>query len=86
MNFYLFFYFLAGVIQDFFFTLNLRLTAKEKALPAATFAFLETIITMIVLYQILTKLDKEGSIVAIIFYALGIGLGSFIAIKFKKDL
>lgn len=83
MSYYLILYFIAGVVQDFFFTLNMKFTAREKALPAGIFAFLEIIITFLVLYNILTNLDKERSVMAIIIYALGIGIGSFLGVKFK---
>jgi len=42
-------------------------------LGASLFSFLTTIISFIVLYNILTKLDQEHSLIAIVIYSLGIG-------------
>lgn len=74
-------YFFAGVIQDFLATLNLRFTAKDKVVLAAISAFLTQVVTMVVLYNILTRLDAEKSIVAIITYSLGIAVGTVLGMQ-----
>lgn len=79
----LLFYFLAGIIQDFLITLNWRYVTKNKAMMASLFSFLVTIVTMIILYKILVGLDAEKSAMAIIIYALGIGVGTFLGMKFR---
>ena len=76
-------YFIAGVVQDFLLTLNWRYMAKEKVWAASLFSFLTTIISFIVLYNILTKLDQERSLVAIIIYSVGIATGTFLGMKTK---
>lgn len=76
-------YFIAGIIQDFFFTLNSRYIAKERILPAVIFSWLTVMVSMIVLYNILSELDPETSIIQIIVYCLGIATGTFLAMKFK---
>lgn len=76
-------YFIAGVVQDFLLTLNWRFMAKDKAILASLFSFLTTIISFVVLYNILTKLDQERSLVAIIIYSLGIATGTFLGMKNK---
>ncbi len=83
MDYFLILYFLAGVLQDFLLTLNWRFINKEKAMPAAIFSFAVTVVSMLVLYNILTQLDKQRSIVAIIVYALGIGTGTILGMKTK---
>lgn len=83
MHYYLILYFLAGILQDFLLTLNWRFIAKEKAIPAAIFSVIVTVVSMLVLYNIITQLDKERSIVAIIIYALGIGTGTILGMKTK---
>ncbi|MDD5625586.1 MAG: DUF5698 domain-containing protein [Patescibacteria group bacterium] len=83
MHYYLIIYYLAGVLQDFLCTLNWRFINKEKVIPAAVFSFALTIVSMLVLYNILTQLDKERSILAIIVYALGIGTGTILGMKTK---
>lgn len=80
---YLLLYFIAGIVQDFLATLNWRYVA-EKNIPLATiFSFLATVTGFIVLYDIFTRLDAERSLVSISVYALGVGVGTFIAMKFK---
>jgi len=79
-------FFTVGIIQDFLATLNWRYVAKGKALPAVTFSFLTTVVSMTVFYDILTRLDSNKSIIAILFYSLGIGAGTFLAMKFKPGL
>jgi len=76
-------YFIAGVIQDFLLTLNWRYMAKDRIWGASLFSFLTTIISFIVLYNILTKLDQERSLIAIVIYSLGIATGTFLGMKTK---
>lgn len=76
-------YFLAGVVQDFLFTLNLRFVAKDRAVLAGLTAFLDTIVTMSVLYSVFTALDSERSILAIVAYAAGIGIGTLFAMRLR---
>ncbi|MBU4274327.1 hypothetical protein KKE19_00760 [Patescibacteria group bacterium] len=76
-------YFIVGVVQDFLLTANWMFVAKEKVFLASLFSFLTTVMTILVLYNILTNLDTQRSIVAIIVYALGIATGTFLAMKLK---
>jgi hypothetical protein len=76
-------YFFAGVLQDFLATINVRYIAKNKILAAIFTSFLVTVVGLLVLYNILTNLDSQRSIIAIIVYALGIAVGTFLAMKFK---
>ena len=80
------FYFLAGIVQDFLITLDWRYIAKNKVIPATILSFLATVVTMVVLYKILTQLDEEQSIMAIVIYSAGIAAGTFLAMKFKFGL
>ncbi len=74
-------YFLAGVVQDFFFTLNSKYIAKEKVLMAVLFSFLTILMSMLVLYNILNDLDSSRSLLSIIVYSVGIACGTYIAMK-----
>jgi len=76
-------YFLAGVLQDVFFTLNIRYVTKERVLLATFSSFLAVIVSMLVLYNIIVKLDSQRSIIAIIIYAIGVATGTFLAMKLK---
>jgi len=76
-------YFIVGVIQDFFFTLNSRYIAKDKIVPAVVFSLLTVLMSMLVLYNILNELDPEKSILSIIIYSFGIAMGTFLAMKLK---
>ena len=82
MNYYyLIIYFVVGIIQDFLLTLNWRYVAKEKVFPAVFFSFMTTVMSMIVLYNILTQIDAQRSLIAILVYASGIGTGTFLGMK-----
>jgi len=84
MNYlYLVAFFAAGILQDFLFTLSLRLVNKELAVKAASVAFLDSLVSVGVLYSILRKLDDQRSIPAIIIYCLGIAVGTYLAMRFK---
>lgn len=83
MSAYLIVYFFVGIFQDFLVTLNWRYNAKHKIGPAVLLSFLVTITTMLVIYNILSKLDSERSIIAIIIYAAGVAAGTFLGMKFK---
>lgn len=83
MDFYLFFYFFAGIAQDFLTTLNWRFIVKENIPLAVITSFLTTVVSFLVLYNILTRLEGERSLLAIIVYAAGIGVGTFFGMKLK---
>ncbi len=74
-------YFFVGVIQDFFFTMNLKYVAREKVWAAVIFSFLAVSMSMLVLYNIINDLDPQKSILAIIVYSCGIAVGTYIAMK-----
>lgn len=76
-------YFIVGVIQDFFFTLNSRYVAKDKIVPAVIFSMLTVLMSMLVLYNILSELDPQKGILAIVVYSFGIATGTFLAMKFR---
>lgn len=82
MVFKLVIYFLVGVVQDFFFTLNTKYVAEKKVWPAVAFSFLTILMSMVVLYNILNEIDSERSILAIIVYSCGIALGTYVAMRF----
>ena len=84
MDYYIILYFFVGILQDFLLTLNWRYIAKHKVAPAMLLSFMVTIVSMLVIYNILAKLDEQRSIVAIIIYAAGIATGTFLGMKFKK--
>ncbi len=83
MNYWILLYFLAGVAQDFLLTLNWRFINKERVFPAAMLSFVVTIVTMLALYNILTQLDAQRSIFAILAYAIGVGTGTVLGMKMK---
>ncbi len=83
MGYYLILYFLAGVLQDFLVTLNWRFVSKERVIPAAIFSFTVTVVSILVLYNIITKLDEERSLIAIVIYALGVGTGTILGMGMK---
>jgi len=86
MDYYIILYFFVGILQDFLLTLNFRYIAKHKVAPAVFVSFLVTITTMLVIYNILSKLDEQRSIVAIIIYAAGVATGTFFGMKFKYGM
>ena len=79
---YLLIYFVVGLIQDFIWTLNIRFIDHDKIFRAALTSFLGTVITTAVIYDILTRLEKEESIVAIVIYAAGVASGTFFWMHF----
>jgi len=83
MGYYIILYFFVGILQDFLLTLNIRYITKHKIGPAVLMSFLVTTTTMLVIYNILSKLDEQRSIVAIIIYAAGVACGTFFGMKFK---
>ncbi len=83
MDYFIALYFFAGILQDFLLTLNWRYIAKHKVAPAVVMSFLVTIITLLVIYDIISRLDSDRSILAIIIYATGVATGTFLGMKFK---
>lgn len=76
-------YFLAGVLQDILFTLNIRYVALHKVGAAVITSFFTVVVSMLVLYKIIAELDPSESILAILIYAAGIATGTYLAMKFK---
>ena len=76
-------YFLAGILNDFLFTLSLRYVNREKAYLASLVAFFNSVVGISVLYTILSKLEEDRTFIAILIYSLGIATGTFLAMKFK---
>ncbi|OHA70780.1 MAG: hypothetical protein A3D64_01800 [Candidatus Wildermuthbacteria bacterium RIFCSPHIGHO2_02_FULL_49_9] len=85
MNTYLIIYFLVGILQDLLATLNIRFIASHKVWLAVVSAFLTVVVAMFVLYNILSDLDSQRSIPAIIAYAAGIAVGTFLAMKLRFE-
>ncbi|OGF21401.1 hypothetical protein A2316_03710 [Candidatus Falkowbacteria bacterium RIFOXYB2_FULL_38_15] len=83
MSAYLLLYFFVGVLQDLFWTYNVKYVANEKPVLASTFSFFTSVVSMGVFYDILTRLDSERSWLAILVYSLGIAVGTFAAMKLK---
>ena len=85
-------YYLAGILQDFLFTLSLRYVGKEKPFSASFVAFFNNFVSVGVLYTILRQFDEQRTLISIIIYSLGIATGTFLAMKFqfgmenKKDI
>lgn len=78
-------YFLAGILQDLIFTLNIRFVALKKIPLAVLTSFLTVVVSTFVLYNILSDLDEARSIPAIIVYAAGIATGTFVAMKLNIE-
>jgi len=83
MNYYFLIYFVAGIFQDLLWTLNVRYVANDHPLSASLYSFLTSLVSLTVFYNILTKLDSERSLAAIIIYSLGIACGTFLGMRFK---
>lgn len=77
-------YFFVGVVQDFFFTMNVKFVAEKKVFPAVVFSFMTVFLSMVVLYNIIKDLDISQGILAIVVYSLGIATGTFVAMKLPK--
>ena len=69
MDYFLILYFLGGIIQDFLFTLSLRLVNREMPWRAASVAFLDNFVSVGILYSILRKFDSERTLLAIVIYS-----------------
>ncbi|MDP2641371.1 MAG: hypothetical protein Q8P39_02415 [Candidatus Yanofskybacteria bacterium] len=78
-------YFFAGIAGDFLITLNIRFIAKERVVLAATTSFVVTALSFFVIFDILTRLSAGGSIIGIFAYALGVGVGTVLALKTKVE-
>jgi uncharacterized protein YebE (UPF0316 family) len=77
-------YFGAGILQDIVITFYYRFVAAQKAFLSATFSFITTLISLTILYEVLTNLTPQSGIWLIISYALGNGVGAYLAVKFSK--
>ncbi len=73
-------YFVVGVISNILFTLQIRYIDHNKAASAAIMGFMVSVFSFAVLYSILTQLQ---GIAGIIWYAGGIGVGTFVGTKAK---
>lgn len=81
MIYYYFLYFFAGVVQNFLFSLYVRSVAVKRIYLASICAFFQTLIILFVMYDIIANLKNP---ISVITYALGIAVGTFLALKIKK--
>lgn len=84
-------YFVVGIAVSILFTVQIRYIDHDKAIPASATSFLMTVVNFFLWYNILTQSEMVQGIIGILCYALGIGVGTFIAMKMKirykgKDL
>ena len=84
MYYYLIVFYLAGILQDFLTVLLIRFISREKIIPAVVLSFVTVLISLLVIYNIITQLGTQKSIIAIVAYALGMATGTFFAMKIKK--
>ena len=87
MNTY-FLYSIAGVFSSLLFTLQIRSMDHDKRVAASLISFVVTVLNLGILYAIFTNLQ---GIAGIMSYAVGVGIGTFIAMRLKvryngKDL
>lgn len=78
-------YFIAGMAQEFLYTLSIRFISKEKAIASAITVFFASLVVLIVFYNIVMFLDPKESIISIIVYAAGVATGVFLAVKLKVE-
>ncbi len=79
-------FYLIGVMQDFLLTLNWRFVAHGKVAAAAFFSFFNTIMSVLILYSIISQLHDAQSVPLIIFYAGGIATGTTLAMKAEEKV
>ena len=84
MDYYLFIFYLVGLLQEFLLVLYIRFIDENKILPAVILSFVTIVIGLLVIYNILAQLETKKSIITIIVYASGIATGTFLAMKTKK--
>ena len=83
MDYFLILYFLAGAAQNFLFILNMRFVHRERILLTSIFSFLVCMLSVWVLYDIITRIGQSRGMVAIIVYSLGFSFGTFTAMNLK---
>ena len=84
MGYYLLIFYLVGLFQEFLAALYLRFLTKGKTIPAVALSFTITLIGLLVIFNILTRLETQKGTIAIIVFALGVATGTFLAMKVKK--
>ncbi len=83
MYVYFIIYFFVGILQDMLWTLNVKYVANDRPVLASVYSFLTSLVSLTVFYNILTKLDEERSIAAIVIYSVGIAIGTMLGMKSK---
>ncbi len=77
-------FFIAGLIQDLLWTLNVSAVSERKTFRATTYSFINTVFSMMVLYTILEQVGPDKGLIVIIAYALGVGMGTLIGMEYKE--
>jgi len=73
-------FFLAGWLQEFLVTINVRLIIRKKELMTSVISTVTTAIYMYVLYNIV---QEAIGWLAILLYSLGVGLGAYMSMRVK---
>ena len=81
-------YFFAGILNNILFTLHIRFIDHDKSLRASAAAFGVSVLSLTVLFSILTQVE---GLRGIIWYGFGVAVGTFVAMKLRvryrgKDL
>ena len=76
-------YFAAGFVLAYFSTLQLRLVAHTKIVRATILTFFLQVISLFVLANIIAEINSKRSIGVVITYALGITIGTYVALRYK---
>ena len=85
MDYFLVLYFFAGAAQNFLFILNMRFVHRERVLFASVFSFLVSMLSVWVLYDIITRIGQSRGVIAIVIYSFGFAVGSFMAMRLKLE-
>lgn len=63
----------------------MRFVHRERALLVGLFSFLVSMLSVWVLYDIITRIGQARGMIAIVIYSLGFAAGSFTAMKLKLE-
>jgi len=79
-------YFVIGILLEFLSTLYVRLVTGRHSLRAASISFLNTILIIGIIYNIIESISVQRNYLILIIYAAGVATGTFVGTKFNLKL
>lgn len=76
-------YFGIGILLEFLSTLYVRFVAGKHSIRAASISFINTILVVGMIYNIIESINATHNYLVLVVYALGVAAGTYFGTRFQ---